>query len=61
MVKIGVLYLEYQPSHNPMATSSGGRPGRHPQQKEAEDYLSRIKLREIFQVLLPIYLDLQHS
>ena len=35
---------------SPMATP-GGRPGRHSQQKEAEDYLSRIKLREIFQVL----------
>ena len=34
-----------------MATSSGGRSGRHSsQQTEAEDYLSRIKLREIFQV-----------
>ena len=30
--------------------SSGGRSGRSSQQREAEDYLSRIKLREIFQV-----------
>ena len=36
-----------------MATSTvvGGRAGRR-SQKEAEDYLSRIKLREIFQVSL---------
>lgn len=33
-----------------MATP-GGKSGRYSQQKEAEEYLSRIKLREIFQVL----------